>query len=178
MRRGLVLLRGINLGPHNRLPMTRWIELLQALGATEVTTVLQSGSAVISYEGEFAGFASAHRDQLEEVIGKRIVVDVWEGADVLRLRTEVPEELWGLDSSKVLVHFLSRVLSDEEQASIAALIERDVWFGRGALFQSCPTGVHLAPDLSAILQRRVPEISSTARNLRTFERIVALLARS
>ena len=178
MRQGLVLLRGINLGAHNRLPMTRWSELLRALGATEVTTVLQSGSAVISYEGELAAFASAHRDQLEETIGKRIVVDVWEGADVLRLREEVPQELWGLDNSKVLVHFLTRALSIQEQESIAALIEHDVWFGRGALFQSCPTGVHLAPDLSVILQRRVPGISSTARNLRTFERIVALLTRA
>ena len=48
MARQIALLRGINLGSHNRVPMPRLRELLGELGYEDVETVVQSGNIVLS----------------------------------------------------------------------------------------------------------------------------------
>ena len=48
MARQIALLRGINLGAHNRVPMPRLRELLGELGYEDVETVVQSGNIVLS----------------------------------------------------------------------------------------------------------------------------------
>lgn len=44
----VVLLRGVNVGKANRVPMAGFKTLLEALGHTDVTTLLNSGNAVFS----------------------------------------------------------------------------------------------------------------------------------
>jgi uncharacterized protein (DUF1697 family) len=46
--RYVVLVRGVNVGGHNKLPMAKFRELLTGLGFTDVATYLQSGNAVIT----------------------------------------------------------------------------------------------------------------------------------
>jgi uncharacterized protein (DUF1697 family) len=48
MPRYVALLRGINVGGNKRVSMTRLREMLQGLGYTGVTTLLQSGNAVFT----------------------------------------------------------------------------------------------------------------------------------
>ena len=43
----IVLLRGINVGGHNKLPMAELIDILNGLGAQGVRTYIQSGNAVM-----------------------------------------------------------------------------------------------------------------------------------
>src|SRR4051794_6482080 len=45
-----VLLRGVNVGKHNRVAMADLRRVLTSLGLTEVTTYLQSGNAVVTGE--------------------------------------------------------------------------------------------------------------------------------
>ena len=47
----VVLLRGINVGGNNPLPMKDFARLLQALGAQDVQTYIQSGNAVFRMGG-------------------------------------------------------------------------------------------------------------------------------
>jgi len=47
MPRQIALLRGINLGPRNRVPMPELRELLTELGYEDVATVVQSGNIVL-----------------------------------------------------------------------------------------------------------------------------------
>jgi uncharacterized protein (DUF1697 family) len=42
------LLRGINVGGNNRMPMPKLTELLEVLGCTEVRTYIQSGNIVFA----------------------------------------------------------------------------------------------------------------------------------
>ncbi|MEC4019459.1 DUF1697 domain-containing protein [Streptomyces sp. H27-D2] len=44
----IALLRGVNVGGNNKVPMTRLRELLTGLGFTDVKTYLQSGNAVFT----------------------------------------------------------------------------------------------------------------------------------
>jgi uncharacterized protein (DUF1697 family) len=48
MSRHIVLLRGINLGPRNRIPMPELRELLANVGFDDVSTYLQSGNVVLA----------------------------------------------------------------------------------------------------------------------------------
>jgi uncharacterized protein (DUF1697 family) len=50
--RCVVLLRGVNVGKHNRIAMADFRTLLAELGATDVRTLLQSGNAVVTAEPE------------------------------------------------------------------------------------------------------------------------------
>src|SRR5512143_64740 len=46
MKTFIALFRGINIGGHHSLPMKELTAILKNLGATEVTTYIQSGNAV------------------------------------------------------------------------------------------------------------------------------------
>ena len=48
MSRFVVLLRGVNVGKGNRVPMAEFRAMLEALGHTDVQTLLNSGNAVFS----------------------------------------------------------------------------------------------------------------------------------
>lgn len=49
--RFVVLLRGVNVGGHNRLPMADLRRVLEAVGGADVVTHLQSGNAVLTADG-------------------------------------------------------------------------------------------------------------------------------
>ena len=61
----IALLRGINVGGHNRLPMKELTALLENIGCTGVTTYIQSGNVVFGKTGSKAG-------QLSRLIGETI----------------------------------------------------------------------------------------------------------
>lgn len=48
MTRAAVLLRGINVGGHNRIKMPALVEVLEGIGCTDVVTYVQSGNAVVT----------------------------------------------------------------------------------------------------------------------------------
>lgn len=48
----VLLLRGVNVGGHNRLPMKDLRVLLEKIGCCDVATYIQSGNAVFSYAGD------------------------------------------------------------------------------------------------------------------------------
>jgi uncharacterized protein (DUF1697 family) len=48
MAKYAVLLRGVNVGGHRRVPMAQLREMLSAAGFTDVQTLLQSGNAIVS----------------------------------------------------------------------------------------------------------------------------------
>ncbi len=50
MKRYIALLRGINVGGKNPLPMAELVALLESLGASDITTYIQSGNAVFRAE--------------------------------------------------------------------------------------------------------------------------------
>ncbi|GAB2515981.1 DUF1697 domain-containing protein [Nocardiopsis aegyptia] len=59
MTRYVVLLRGINVGGHRRLPMADLRELLGGLGYTNAATYVQSGNAVLDADTDDGGAVAA-----------------------------------------------------------------------------------------------------------------------
>jgi uncharacterized protein (DUF1697 family) len=76
--RYVALLRGVNVGGHNRVAMSDLRELLGSLGHSDITTYLQSGNAVFtSPRDDPAGLASEMERQIARDLGLRATVLVW-----------------------------------------------------------------------------------------------------
>ena len=71
MTRYLVLLRGINVGGRNKVPMAALRELLESLGHTEVSTYIASGNAILSSDRT----AAEIKRELEEALPKAFKLD-------------------------------------------------------------------------------------------------------
>lgn len=87
----ILLLRGINLGPHNRIGMAPLREMLEGLGYTGVRTLLNSGNAVVTTRASSpVTVAKAVRAGIHETFGLDIPVMVRSRAQVERLIAENP----------------------------------------------------------------------------------------
>lgn len=90
-----MLLRGINVGAHNRIAMADLRALLSDLGYTEVATLLNSGNAVVATPvGESLTVATTIEDGIADRFGLRIRTIVRSRADVARIveRNPMPSE--------------------------------------------------------------------------------------
>ena len=67
MTRYLVLLRGINVGGRNKVPMAALRELLESHGHTKVSTYIASGNVILSSDRS----AAAIKRELEEALPRR-----------------------------------------------------------------------------------------------------------
>ena len=65
----VVLLRGINLGSHNKVPMPALRTLVESLGYEEVTTYIQSGNLILSTKDTAAKVSSAVHDAIAGEFG-------------------------------------------------------------------------------------------------------------
>jgi uncharacterized protein (DUF1697 family) len=72
----IVLLRGINVGGNNRVPMAELRDLLTSLGARNVATYLQSGQAVVDVDDadavDVGGLAARVEAALTERLGLQV----------------------------------------------------------------------------------------------------------
>ena len=71
MSRYLVLLRGINVGGRNKVPMAALRELLESHGHTKVSTYIASGNVILSSDQS----AAAIKRELEEALPKTFKLD-------------------------------------------------------------------------------------------------------
>jgi uncharacterized protein (DUF1697 family) len=71
VKRYVVLLRGINVGGRNRVPMAGLRRCLQEIGCTEVATLIASGNAVVRSSLSAAGLATA----IEQALPERFSLD-------------------------------------------------------------------------------------------------------
>jgi uncharacterized protein (DUF1697 family) len=65
----IALLRGINLGPHNRVSMPQLRELIQGLGHTDVQTLVQSGNVVFTSRAAPATLEKQLEQAIEAELG-------------------------------------------------------------------------------------------------------------
>ena len=70
----VILVRGINLGPRNRLPMPEFRELLAELGYGDPETLIASGNAVVDTTDRPAAVEKAVRAGLAERFGLDVAV--------------------------------------------------------------------------------------------------------
>jgi len=171
------MLRGVNLGPYNRIRMDDLRKVYRSLGLRDVQTCLQSGNVVFQTAGR--GLAKLHR-RIEAAIESSFGVhtDV-----ILRTSSELRGVVaanpfagrTGIDPSKLLVEFLAAELSPE---AIAKLLSVDIdpeelrIHGR-ELYIYFSNGL-ARPKLSPALMDRTVKMPCTGRNWNTVTKLLEM----
>ena len=172
----VALLRGINVGGKNILPMKAFRELLATLGCTEVATYIQSGNAVFKHSGNSAELAELISTAVESGFGYRPSVMVLT-ADEFDAVTEANP--FAADASEP--KFLS-VWFVQEPITSANTIRMDEIKTGGEKYQLTDSAVYLfAPNgvgrskLAGGMEKCLG-VPATARNWRTVGKIGEMLS--
>ena len=147
MPRYVALLRGINIGPRNRISMAELRAALEEAGFGEVETYLQSGNVVLESRAK----PESVRRQVEGVIAERFGLEI---AVVLRTKAELA----------------AKVVRELEEAAVPA--ERVVVAGR-EVYAWHPSGVARSKLWSKLAGKSLG-VTATSRNWTTVEALLSL----
>lgn len=120
----VALLRGINVGGNNRVPMADLREVFASLGYTEVATYINSGNVVFEADSaDHLAMAAGIEDAIEARFGFRCRVLVRSGADIEAIARAVPPD-WqnGPDMKTDVVYLLDGV---DPSAAVEQLSPQD-----------------------------------------------------
>jgi uncharacterized protein (DUF1697 family) len=175
VERRVALLRGINIGPRNRIAMPALREALTATGFDDVRTYLQSGNVVLSSDASPKAVAR----ECERAIADRFGLDI---KVVARTRDELAEVVErnplgevAVNPKRYQVSFMDAAPDPEVVRDLAAVAhgaERLVVVGREA-YAWHPEGVARS-KLWARLAGRDLGVTATARNWTTVTRLLAM----
>jgi uncharacterized protein (DUF1697 family) len=173
--RQIVLLRGINLGAHNRIAMPELRGLLTSAGFEDVRTYVQSGNVVLSSDAPPEQLTRECRQRIAAVFGLDVDVVVRtrdELADVVR-RNPLGEV--AIDPKRYQVSFLSAELAAgalRELAALAVAPEQFVAIGR-ELYAWHPDGIGRSRLWNRLAGRGLG-VTATARNWTTVTKLLAI----
>lgn len=177
MERYVALLRGINVGRGNRVPMAELRALLERLGFSHVSTLLNSGNAVFCGPVEAPERVGAAVAQaLVDALGVSVPVIVKSGRQWLSAMadnpvSEVPEP------SRLLVAFASSPGELEKLGPLEALLMPGelLHLTANAAYLHCVGGILESKAAAALLGKLGRGV--TTRNWATVSKIEAALAR-
>jgi uncharacterized protein (DUF1697 family) len=172
----VLLLRGINVGGKNLLPMKELVRLVSGLGGREVVTYIQSGNVVLRAEPAVAAELPARlREQLQAGFGLSVPV-VMRTAEQLRQVAEGnPFLAAGDDPASLHVYFLGERPGAERVAGLdpeRSPGDRFVVQGR-EIYLSLPSGMGRSRLTNDYFDGRLGTVS-TARNWRTVLKLLEL----
>lgn len=173
----LALLRGINVGGHNRIRMADLRDLHSGLGHGEVTTYIQSGNVIFSAEDSGAGLEKNIEDAIRDHFGLDIAVVVRSPAELASaLDTNPYGRQAENDPLKVATAFLKAaperaardaVDPDTHAPDVFSIAGREIHL-------HCPNGFGRSKLDNAWLERRLGVVS-TIRNAKTVKTLAELV---
>jgi uncharacterized protein (DUF1697 family) len=172
----VALLRGINVGGNNPLPMKDLAILFTKAGCAEVKTYIQSGNVVFHADAKTAArIATATTKAIADRTGMRIPVVVRTAAELGDITRGNPFLQKGADPDKLHVVFLAEAPS---AAKIAGLDPKrsstDEFAVRGAeIYLHCPNGYGRTQLSNAYFDAKLGTIG-TVRNWRTVLKLTEL----
>lgn len=179
MSRQVLLLRGVNVGGHNRLPMDELRLVLEARLLAEVKTHLQSGNVLVASDLDPDELADICRTAIAEELGVDVPVMGRTGGEIAAVVAADPLGELAEDSRRYLVTFLSEPLSVEPLEQLKSLCsseERLVSLGR-ELYSWHPDGIGRSKLWAALTREGTDHAGSrvaTARNWRTVSALAEL----
>lgn len=176
MNRYAVLLRGVNLGARNKVPMADLRTGLTEHGYADVASYLQSGNIVLTSDESPDEIATSVSALIAQRYGVTSPCLIRTGPELQAVIDAHPLSAIADNGSRMFALFLSADLDP------ARLAERDprildpdgVRIGDRVVYQWCPDGAHQAPNVSAYLERH-HKITVTGRNWNTLTALADLL---
>lgn len=176
-RTHVALLRGINLGPHNKLPMPELVELFEAAGCTSVATYIQSGNVVFAASPAVAKKVAAGVSRaIAERFGHAVPLVIRTAAELTAAATKNPLLGPKVDTSRLHVAFLSEKPSAKAVAELdPKRSPPDVFVVQGSeIFLLLPNGVADSKLTNAYFDSKL-RVVTTIRNWRTVQTLAEML---
>jgi len=167
----VALLRGINVGGRNSVPMAELRGLFEQAGLGSVSSYIQSGNVLFTGE-------AADRDELSrrleeavrETFGVSSPVVLRTAAELQRIAGSSP---FGPDTSRTHVAFLDREPADRSALDSLDAAPDLFELAGTEVYLLYPNGVHGARLTGAALERRLG-VTATLRNWRTVAKLAEL----
>jgi uncharacterized protein (DUF1697 family) len=175
MDRQIVLLRGINLGPRNRIAMPELRSALGQAGYTDARTYVQSGNIVLQSDEDPGALEEAIEGLIAERFGLEIPAVSRTRKELARVVKQNPLADVATDPKRYQVSFLSQPLDRERIAELneAATEPERLVAVRRELYAWHPDGVARS-KLWAKLAGTGLGVKATARNWTTVEKLLAM----
>ncbi len=174
--RYVALMRGINVGGKNLLPMKALAAMFDQAGCTEVATYIQSGNVVFGGEAKMAaGLETRIARQVAEQFGLRVPVMVRSAAELEKVIASNPFIAEGAEEDMLHVSFLADLPDVEKVAGLDAVRsspDEFVVLGR-EIYLRLPNGAARTKLTNAYFDSKLRTVS-TMRNWRTVLKLAAL----
>lgn len=171
----IALLRGVNLGKVNRVPMAEFRALLAGLGHANVATLLNSGNAVFRAK---SGKSGEHATAIAAAIARKLKVDVpvivKSAKELASIVKENPFAVDAAEHPRFLIAFAQEPKALPGLAVIEPLVQPPEGFaiGRHAAYLHCARGILESKAAAALLGKAGRAV--TTRNLATTLKLLAL----
>src|SRR5688572_6222621 len=175
----IALLRSVNLGQVNRVPMAGFRTLLVALGYADVTTLLNSGNAVFRAHSRVA---NTHATAIAAAIARKLKVEVpvivKSAGELAAIVAKNPFAVDAAEHPRFLVAFTQQPKALSGLAAIEPLVQPPEGFaiGRHAAYLHCAHGILESKAGAALLGKAGRAV--TTRNLATTLKLLALAERT
>lgn len=168
----VAFLRGVNLGPNNKIPMPALRTMAEDLGYTEVATFINSGNLIVSSPKKAATVEHEISKAIKDTFGRSIDVTIRTPAQLKKVLAENPYP--DGNPSQVTVAFLTKAPAKDAKDRVAAVAKahEPFAFAGQEVYVNYSQGIgksKLAEKFSDIIG-----VSSTVRNIRTVERVLEL----
>jgi uncharacterized protein (DUF1697 family) len=168
----VAFLRGVNLGPSNKISMPALRAMAEDLGYTDAATYINSGNLIINSTKMAATVEREIANAIKQTFGRPIDVTVRTPAQLKKILVENPYP--DGNPSQVTVAFLTRMPARDAKDKVAAVAAdyEPFTFAGQQVYVNYSHGLgrsKLAERFSDIIG-----VSSTVRNIRTVEKVLAL----
>jgi uncharacterized protein (DUF1697 family) len=168
----VAFLRGVNLGPNNKISMPELRAMAEDLGFSDVATYINSGNLIISSPKKAATVEQEISQGIKNTFGRPIDVTVRTPAQLKKIVADNPYP--DGNPSQVTVAFLMKAPAKDAKDRVAAVAAdyEPFTFAGQQVYVNYSQGIgksKLAEKFSAIIG-----VSATVRNIRTVEKVVEL----
>ena len=172
----ILLLRAVNLGNTNKVPMKRLMQVMSAAGLGEPSFLLQSGNVIVSDPQLARGDLKRAAEEL--ILSEFGVSTVAIARTPAQLAQAVAANPFTASAGgSVQVAFWDAAPEADYLAALAAerFEDAELSLAEGAAYMRYEGSSHTSKLSNALLERRL-KVPSTARNVNTLHRLLALEA--
>lgn len=168
----VAFLRGVNLGPNNKISMPALRAMAEDLGYTDVATYINSGNLIVTSPRKAATVEREISQAIKDTFGRPIDVTVRTPAQLKKILAENPYP--DGNPSQVTIAFLTKAPAADAQDKVAAVAKDYEPFSISGqqVYVNYSHGIgksKLAERFSDIIG-----VSATVRNIRTIDKVLAL----
>ncbi|HXJ94348.1 MAG TPA: DUF1697 domain-containing protein [Terriglobia bacterium] len=173
----ICLLRGVNLGGHNKVKMEALRALCESLGLRDVQTYLQSGNVVFrTKERDLARLSRLIEDAIEKEFGFRTDVVLRTPAELRGVIARNPfAKRRDIDPSRVLVTFLAADPGPEAREKVSKIdTQPEELYLDGREFYMYFVGSMARPKISWMAIAKMLKTPGTGRNWNTVRKLLEI----